>query len=375
MDFSRWGVFAPKDSTGFGRMADDMISVLGVGYRLIADSFHMTSAPPAGGSEIAISKSADRAEIEAQLALIGSIEGVFFFERLDWNLTFFRMCRERGIRTVCVPMWEWFRVDRHVPWELVDLFVCPNHFAEEVVKRYGFRNVIKLPWCLDLSRLRPRSITGPARVFVHNAGLVDIQDRKGTRDTIQAFKRVKRDDIQLIVRMQREAELPELDQRTTVRIGNLADPGALYAEGDVAIQPSKMEGIGFMVLEPVICGMPVITLDYPPMNEWVRQSAMLVKKKLFRRRAFPSAWVRHAHLRLPSIRDLARKIEWCSRHDLTAIARQNREWAEQTFDGQSLRKAWVIALSTLAYRTNVLGSTRTGRHGKCGVEGDIGGSA
>ena len=46
-----------------------------------------------------------------------------------------------------------------------------------------------------------------------------------------------------------------------MRTGNLKDPADLYKEGDAAIQPSRMEGLGFMVLEPVCCGMPVITTD------------------------------------------------------------------------------------------------------------------
>lgn len=328
-------------------MAEDMRSVLGVGWHFIAESDHMQSAAPEGPREIDVRRHFSRALCEEALDRAEGLEGVFFFERLDWNFDFFRACKSRRIRTVCVPMWEWFAcgpAQRPLWRELVDLFVCPNVMCERVLRRYGITNFARLPWCLDLAKLPERSVSGPARVFVHNAGLVDGQDRKGTRDTIRAFSRVKQKDIRLIVRLQREAELPLADERVEIRVGNLAEPAELYREGDCAIQPSKMEGIGFMVLEPAACGMPVITLDYPPMNEVVTQPEMLVRKRLFKRRAIPTVWVPHAHQRLPSIHDLARKIEWCAQSDLYGISAANRERALEMFDRSRLRTRWAEAL-------------------------------
>lgn len=349
--FSDWGVFAPKDQTGFGRQADDMISVLGVGWRFIAESHHMTSAPASGPREVEVRREDSRERCEEILDWAAGLRGVFFFERLDWNPEFFRACKSRGIRNVCVPNWEWFACDpvARRRWdELVDVFVCPNAMCERVLARYGVRNAVRLPWCLDLEKLPVRRVDGPARVFVHNAGLVDGQDRKGTRDTIRAFMRVRRRDIRLIVRMQRPAELPAHDERVEVRVGNLAEPGLLYEEGDVAVQPSKMEGVGFMVMEPAACGMPTVTLDYPPMNETVRQREMLVRKLPLKRKAIPTVWVRHAHLRLPSVRDLARKIEWCAENDLGWISRENRRFAEETYNREAVRRVWAEALGVEA---------------------------
>ena len=44
---------------------------------------------------------------------------------------------------------------------------------------------------------------------------------------------------------------------------------ALYQESDVAILPSKWEGLGLTFLEAIGCGLPIITVDAPPMNEFV----------------------------------------------------------------------------------------------------------
>jgi glycosyltransferase involved in cell wall biosynthesis len=91
-------------------------------------------------------------------------------------------------------------------------------------------------------------------------------------------------------------------------------------------------------------GMPVITTDYPPMNQYVQQPELRCKTKWFKRKAFPSNWIKHAHLRLPNIRDLSRRMAWAASHDLQAISISNRQWAEATFSQDSLRSAWIKVL-------------------------------
>jgi glycosyltransferase involved in cell wall biosynthesis len=275
------------------------------------------------------------------------VKGILFFETYGtWHPLLLKVARTLGVKTVCVPTWEWFRGDDPM-WALCDLFACPTKFTLKVVEGLGWKQAQYIPWTLDLARFPARHITGPARVFIHNAGLVDGDDRKGTRDAIRAFMRVKRDDLRLIVRMQNEVPLPRIDGRVDVRVGDLANPEDLYATGDVAIQPSKMEGIGFMVIEPVASGIPVITTDYPPMNEFVRQPEMRVDVKWFKRKAHANHWVKQAHLRLPRVSDLARKIEWCAENDMTPASVSNRRFAEAAFDRSELRRTWTACLRAL----------------------------
>lgn len=343
VNFSRWAVVAHKDDTGFGRQAADIRAVLELGTHIVIPSERLSDHPldPRTDRLLRPEDPVERVE-----TVLHGLDGIVFFERANWHPRLLATARRLGVRTVCVPNWEWF-APRAPEWESCDLFVCTSVFAERVVRRSGWLNTVRLPWTLDLARFPARSVAGPARVFIHNAGLVDPDDRKGTRDTIEAFMRVSDPALRLRVRLQKEVPLPPHDGRVEVSIGNLREPAALYAEGDCAIQPSKMEGNGFMVLEPVASGLPVLTLDYPPMSEAVRQPQMRVRKRWFKRRAFPTAWVRHAHLRLPRIGDLARRIAWCATHDLGGIARENRAWAEATFARDRLRAQWSGALGGL----------------------------
>lgn len=354
LDLSRWAVVAHKDDTGFGRQAQDIRSVLGIGRHLVIPSERLWDKPITGLDEVLLEPNCSADQLKT---LLSGLQGIIFYERHNWHPLLLSTAKELGVCTVCLPMWEWFNGSQS-DWRNCDLFICCSKYSLSIVASYGFSNAVLLPVAVDLSRFPARKIGGPARQFVHNAGLVDMQDRKATRETILAFKKVKRQDIRLLVRMQKPAELPALDERITVEVGNLKSPADLYAGGDAAVQPSKMEGIGFMVLEPILCGLPVITLDYPPMNEFVQQPEMLARKRWFKRKAFSTSWIKHAHLRLPDVDDLARKIEWCCENDLSEIAAENRSWSETNFDPLKLKAAYESTLGQLLARIKAASQNR-----------------
>ena len=340
LDFKHWAVLAPKNTTGFGRMAQDAQSILGIPYHCISITHHLTNLPLEKPNEYWIDKSYSKDQVRTILSSIPRLQAVLFFEYMDWNPHLMDVCQELGIKTACVVMWEWFSgLDPR--WKQCSVIICPSTFAQNIVHSYGYTHTVVLPWVLDLAKLPARKVSGTACVFGHNAGVIDAQDRKGTLDTIHAFSSINDPDIRLVIRAQTDNKfLKTHDHRISVHIGNLDSPSELFSNIDAVIQPSKMEGIGFMVLEPVVSGMPTITLDYPPMNTYVHQPELLAKKKWFKRKAIPTAWHKHAHLRLPNINDLADKIRWCTQHDLSAISLYNRQWGESVFDPASLQRLW-----------------------------------
>ena len=347
LDFRLWAVVAHKDDTGLGRQARDVRKVLSLGRHIVIPSERLTNHPLDPHDEVLLSPDAPEARVKEVLQ---GLQGIMFFERAGWHPDLLRCARELGVATVGVPNWEWFRSEDEA-WNYCDLFACPNEMALKTVRSFGRSNSIRLPWCIDLESLPVRTIQGPARTFVHNAGLVDADDRKGTRDTIESFRRTRLKEIRLIVRLQKEVPLPDADDRIDVRVGNVESHADLYRDGDVAIQPSKMEGIGFGILEAVCAGLPVITTDYPPMNEYVLQPELRVQTRWWNRRAFPTPWVKQAHLRLPRRGDLVRRIERCAEHDMAEFSRQNRAWAEEVFSRDHLRRQWSEALGAHLFST------------------------
>lgn len=335
-----WAVVSYKDDTGLGRMAEDARRVLGIQRQIVMPSRRL-AGKALGEGEFLLSP--DRSEIELR-DFLGELEGLVVFEKADWTSTLLPIAKEMKLPIAAVPMWEWFRRDDPL-WACCDLLVCPNDQCFEIVSHAGFENVARLPWALDLARLPHRVVTGPGRAFIHNAGLVDQDDRKGTRDTITAFAKASCSDARLLVRIQQTTDLPPWDERTEVRIGNTTSPRDLWATGDVAIQPSKMEGIGLMVLEPICAGIPVITLDAPPMNEYAAE--LLAEPRWLSRNSFAAQWAPQARLRIPAIRSLVQLIERASQMDLSAISLRQRSWAEETFNAEKLRTDWSRLLTAI----------------------------
>lgn len=347
--FSRWAVYAHKDDTGFGRQASDVRSVLGFGHHLVIPSERLVDHPIDGTSERWLPADSS---VELVRSLLSGLEGILFFERPTWHPYILRLAQELGLATVCVPNWEWFKGNAP-EWKYCDLFVCPSRFTEKIVRSYGFKNTCVLTWPLDLAKFPMRCVTGPARHFIHNSGLVDADDRKGTRDTIRAFCRIKRSDVRLTVRMQKQVPLPPIDDRVEILSGNLQSVADLYSTGDICVQPSKMEGIGFMVLEPVCSGLPVITTNYPPMNEYVQQADLRCRTKWFKRKAYATQWIPHSHLKPSSILDLTRRMEWAAENDMSPISTYNRQWAEELFEVRQLQESWLQCLAQVATRRSL----------------------
>jgi glycosyltransferase involved in cell wall biosynthesis len=343
LDLSRWAVVAYNDSTRLGRMAEDIKALLGMQH-LVIPSEHFETRTLNACSDTLLRRDSNEHEIAAALQ---GLQGIVVLEAL-WNKQLLPTARRLGVRVTCVPTWEWFR-GSDADWTMVDMFLCPSDLCLKVVRSSGWMNSIQLPWTVDLSRLPSRTVRGKARVFFHNGGLMDRHDRKSTRDTIAAFRRVRRQDVRLIVRLQKPAELGPLDERVEVRIGNLEHVSGLYAEGDVAVQPSAMEGIGFVVLEPVCCGVPTITTNCPPVSDYVRQPELRTKTRWFKLAGFPmpAARIPRVHPHPPSIHDVKRRIEWCMDHDLTTISTENRMMAQRMFNPDALRARWTHVLGGL----------------------------
>jgi glycosyltransferase involved in cell wall biosynthesis len=341
--FEKWAVVGFKDDTGIGRMCQDIRSVLGIGKHMVVSSERLTTKSKFLDGEYLMTDSLSLDKLCHQLE---GLIGIICIERIHWHRLLIKAAKILGLKIICVPMWEWFRGSDQ-EWQMVDRFLCPNFKASSVLKSYGFNNAINVTWSIDISALPYRKIKGCAHTFIHNAGLIDHDDRKGTKLVLEAFKRVRNPNLKLKLRMQKPSNLPKIDKRIEILTGNLEKPSELYKEGQVAIQPSRMEGLGFMVLEPICCGLPVITTNAAPMNEYAHNNQLLTQTNFFKRKAFAykSAGIKQAFLTNPRINDLTRKINWCSKNDLSSISETNRNWALQQFDTNKLKKEWKEALT------------------------------
>lgn len=334
-----WAILGIKDDTGAGRLSSDLTRLLFPAQWLVTPSYRM-EGHPIGEREVWIPHEADDSEIEQALA---DFEVLIVIEDTPFHHRIIRVAKNRGIKVHAIALWEWFSHYDPIR-KLYDKIICPNQFCRSILRKFGFQNSVLLAWPVDVINLPERIVSGPAKTYVHNAGTFGGDDRKATFLTLEAFHKVKNQSISLIVRSQNPLPDRVEDARIRYFVGNLSDYRDLYREGEVFVQPSKAEGIGFSILEPMACGLPVLTTNYPPMNEYLRDSRMLVSTHWGKKPPQQKTYVQQAHLKIPRVDSLARRIEWCAKNDLAPFSRRNRKWALQNFDPSRLRTEWIDAL-------------------------------
>lgn len=199
---------------------------------------------------------------------------LFFETPFDWD--FLRYCRERGVKTAIVPMYE-CTPERYTPSSRSydasvrpDRWICPSLLDCQYFPGSPFLP-IPLPRSLGPWQLRTR-----AERFLHNGGNLGLRGHKGTLEIMRAMQSVK-SPIKLTIRAQDEAGLHKLcrevpsavrDDRITFEYGN--KPYAELFDGhDVFIMAEKYNGLSLPLAEAKASGMVVMTSDRFPMNTWL----------------------------------------------------------------------------------------------------------
>lgn len=181
----------------------------------------------------------------------------------------FELARDAGVRTVLLVNAEWTRARlRYV--QAADVLIARTEHAVEHLRslRPPPPGRVVLARCPLILRELPFRRRRRAERFVYTDGWGGVAERKGWPVVRDAWARLPR-NLQFQVYSQRRNRLPGRDPRRQID-GPVATPSALYAGADVAVQPSRFEGIGLSILEAMACGLPVMTTDAGPMREPVR---------------------------------------------------------------------------------------------------------
>lgn len=156
-------------------------------------------------------------------------------------------------------------------YEIYDFIICNTKrhyeaFKQNKQEKYYVRWGTNIQTYNDENKKQNEQVT-----FFHSMGM---SNRKGTDLLINAFINGKLyEQSKLIIHTQKS-----IDKTFNIETENLRDynieiinktvtaPG-LYHLGDVYVYPTKLDGLGLTLYEALAAGMPVITTDFPPMNE------------------------------------------------------------------------------------------------------------
>ena len=203
------------------------------------------------------------------------IEVIFFNEQQWWPPIIW--AKKWGIK---IGSYIDYYTKETVPFfEIFDFLICNTERHFSVFKWHKSCHLVK--WGTDTNLFSPKQKSFDNYItFFNSAGY--NPDRKGAGELIKAFYELNSDKAKLVVHSQVDLKkyYPELsdiigklikNERLEIIVKTVSPPG-LYHLGDVYCYISKLDGIGLTVPEALSCGLPVITPDHPPMNEFVKES-------------------------------------------------------------------------------------------------------
>jgi hypothetical protein len=221
------------------------------------------------GTHVIQSRSIDGEAVER---FLDDVDVVLFFETpFDW--AFANRCHERGVKTVIIPMYEWF-LER--PPHKFDLFINPSLLDQ----RY-FPDGIHIPIPVeDHITWSPRK---NAIKFLHNAGNIGSKNHKGTLELLKSLAHLTM-PIDLTIRCQkpeglhkliREAALPKDCVQPTIVTGEIPREQLFDDQYDVYIAPEKYNGLSLPLQEAFASGMMVMTTNRFPANTWLPKAPLI----------------------------------------------------------------------------------------------------
>jgi 1,2-diacylglycerol 3-alpha-glucosyltransferase len=280
-------------------------------------------------------------------ARAGSLDAILFDENYQFDEV--RSLRESGIRTIGRFVWEYFGPDHVGPAR--DAYETVYSLTEAERERYGSMGLESpyVQWGIHPELLEAAAgIDRPAsdHVTFYFPGSF-LGRRKPIRKVIKAFGKAEGEQLRLLI----NAQVPRNDEKlrdaaaSDSRIELMLEDEPeeehrrRFASCDVALAPSRWEGLGLPLYEATAFGMPIITNDKPPMSEMVldgRSGILVPSERNGEARSGIPAWD-------PDVAALAAAIERLGdRSELERMAagvaelREQRSWSRTVADLGSL---------------------------------------
>ncbi len=267
----RIGLVGFNSLYGLGQVNRDLVKQLSIDRWLVPDSPRMGKMDPER-CEV-VSRHASRESIERWME---GLNVVLFVEQPPFE-NLMSAARRSNVAVICIPNWEWLNSGQ--PWvsELSGM-ICPTQHTYSLVEswrtRFGFTFANTcVPWPIDIDRYAYKE-----RFYCNRFLYVGGRGGYPARDVDNVRPDVCRKGLQLILQVARwipesqwtiVTEESVIDAPRNVRIIRWIDRAEdLYPQGDVCVQPSYWEGTGLPLLECQAAGLPLITVDCPPMNEY-----------------------------------------------------------------------------------------------------------
>lgn len=264
---------------------------------------------------------------------------------LTWEVpgswTFPRIWARKDVKWVHMAHWDWFSVttEHMAIWRSARL-ISPNALCQRELKGLGLESTL-LPVPVDTKRLVFRQRT-KADLFTSVYGYGGQKDRRSIPEIMEAWKKMGPTAPKLVIRAQKPLDewKGPLPSGISVELGNMPEPADLYRSGDIALQPSRYEGVGVSLVEAQATGMPVIAVNAEPMRDIVCGPLVPVEKTVK-----ISVMGKPIISSVPTIKGIVEAVASLRGKDISQLSRNARMFAEERFSWAVLRDRWVETLS------------------------------
>jgi glycosyltransferase involved in cell wall biosynthesis len=245
----------------------------------------------------------------------------------------------KGIRWIHVVHMDWFAPDYMRLWRAAVLVAPYRACQAELQDVYSLKSVF-LPVPIDTEKLVYRR-RGICRSFASMYGHGGLENRRSIPEILDAWEGMD-DAPPLMIRAQeRPCEInPQWKHpKVTVEIVNVPETSDLWQTVDVAVQPSRYEGVGLGLLEAQACGVPVITTDAAPMNEVAPDLLVPIEKidNIVHMGRRMSAFI-------PSASDIRSKVLQLNGENIGDLSEMARRRVETLYSWNILKPKWIEIL-------------------------------
>jgi len=205
------------------------------------------------------------------------LDAVVFNEYGQWEkdeVNLVEVAKEEGAKTYGYLIWEHL-TDMNL-FNHYDKIIAPTHSYEKFLRSQKIRNFVYIPVSVDLKEFpKEEPKINDIFTFFHPGGWGGYKNRKSTQEVISAFIKMNRKDTKLIISSQKKIDYDANSIPDNIEIidkdlarKELID---LFYKSDAVVLPSKWETVGIPILESLAAGKPVITNNYPPMDEFIKE--------------------------------------------------------------------------------------------------------
>ena len=237
------------------------------------------------------------------------LDAVVFNEYKQWdndngnNLV--KLTKELGAKAYGYLVWE--RFTEKDDYSDYDRIIAPTISMKRFLRGQKVRKFVYLPYSIDLESIPVFEESQYENfTFFHPGGWGGVHNRKNTDVVIKAFELLKNDfpDVELVITSQKKLDTTNLPEGVKIINGDLdkTEIFKLFHQTHMTVLPSKWETVGLPIVESLAMGRPVITVNIPPMNEFIRegQNGYLVYPEM---RSYPDIMIMAAEVDPESLKN------------------------------------------------------------------------